>query len=247
MRKYSKAKWLPISRNFTNRKRTRTRGIVLHTDAGNNASLRGWFNNPSARASSHFHVAKNGTVEQYVDADLIAWTTGEGNPTTVGVETQGYGTEEWTDAQVEELAALCRWAARTYGFPLRRMKSSKPGARGVGTHRLGVNGNFPNTGIQRGREQRGGGELWSSARGKTCPGDKRQAQFPGIVRLAQRHKIVKSTAGRKGRVALYKTPKTGRKNITRTRKVGKNVRIVEFQGRWGKTLKGDWIKLSKVK
>lgn len=248
MTKYSPAKWRPISRNFSNRKRTRTRGIVLHVDAGDNASLFNYFNTTSTPASCHIHVAKNGSMEQYVDLDKISWTSGEGNATTIGVETQGLGSEAWTAQQITSLAKLVRWAAFKYDFPLRRMKSSRANSKGVGTHRLGVNGNFPTTGVQRGRQQRakkGLGELWSSTV-KTCPGDKRQAQWPDVVRLAQTHEVTKKTLGRKG-AACYKARKVGGKNITRILPVGRNVRIVRKRGAWGRTKKGDWIKMSKIK
>lgn len=247
--RYPGAVWRPIARNFTNTTRTRTRAVILHTTASAKAtSMFGWFNTPGANASSHFHVDDNGRVEQYVDARKIAWTSGVGNSTTIGIETQGDGTKPWTDAQMRALAALVRWCAREYGFRLRRMGSSRPGATGVGTHRLGIDGNFPATGIQRGRQQRakkGLGESWSSARGKICPGYDRQAQWPLVVRMAQTHTVTRRTAGRKG-AACYRKRKTGKKNITRVLPVGKTVRIVRFRGKWGRTLKGDWIKLSKI-
>lgn len=242
-------KWRPIARNFTNRKRDRTRGIVLHVAVSNSASLYNFFNTAGVNASSHLYTDYNGNSEQYVDANKIAWTSGEGNATTIGVETAGMGTGEWTPEQVKELARLCRWAAFHYDFPLRKAASSRSNARGVFTHRHGVDGNFPTKGVQRGRLQRakkGLGEKWSSSQGKTCPTNARQAQWGEVVRLAQTHTVTKNTVGRKG-AAVYKTRKTGAKNITRILPKGKKVRIVRKRGAWGKTLKGDWIKFSKVK
>lgn len=247
--RYPGAVWRPIARNFTNATRTRTRAVILHTTASaGSTSMHGWFSNPSARASSHFHVDNAGRVEQYVDARKIAWTSGAGNATTIGIETQGDGSGPWTDAQMAALADLVRWCARTFDFPLRKMGSSRPNARGVGTHRLGVDGNFPTKGVQRGRQQRakkGLGESWSSARGKICPGYDRQAQWPLVVRMAQTHTVTRRTAGRKG-AACYSERRVGKKRITRVLPLGKTVRIVRFRGKWGRTLKGDWIKLSKI-
>lgn len=242
-------KWRPIVRNFTNRKRTRTRGVVLHVAASNATSLHGFFNRAGVNASSHLYVDYNGNTEQYVDADKIAWTSGEGNATTIGIETAGMGSGKWTDAQLKELARLCRWAAKKYGFPLRKASSSRAGSSGVFTHRHGVDGNFPTKGVQRGRLQRaknGLGEKWSSAYGKICPGYDRQEQWPVVVRMAQTHKVTKNTRGRKG-AACYSERRVGKKRITRVLPLGKTVRIVRFKGKWGKTKKGDWIKLSKVK
>jgi hypothetical protein len=242
-------KWRPISRNFTNRKRTRTRGVVLHVAVSNATSLHGFFNSPGANASSHLYVDYKGNTEQYVDADKIAWTSGEGNATTIGIETAGMGNGKWTDAQLKELARLCRWAAEKYGFPLRKAASSRPSSSGIFTHRHGVDGNFPTEGVQRGRLQRakkGLGEKWSSAYGKVCPGNERQEQWPLVVKMAQTHKVVKNTKGRKG-AAVYKTPKIGGKNIVYLAPKGSKVRIVRFRGKWGETTQGYWIKLSKVK
>lgn len=187
--KHAAAKWRPIARNYTNRKRAQTRGIILHTTASAGAtSMWGWFSNIAARASSHFHVDNAGNVEQYVDADKIAWTTGAASYTTIGIETQGDGSAAWTDAQLEALEDLLVWACRKYDIPARAMTSSKSSERGIGWHRLGIDGNFPATGILRGRNQRGvGGESWSSSRGKVCPGDKRIEQIPALVaRVATR-------------------------------------------------------------
>ena len=246
-RKYPPARWRPIERNFTNRVRTETRGVILHSTGSATATSQfGWFNNPAADASSHLHLDVKGRWEQYVDLDKIAWTSGAGNTTTIGVETQGDGTTAWNDAQVLALVRFLRWAAKKYRFPLRTMSSSLPTQTGVGTHRLGVRGNFPTRGVQRGLIQRGKGEQWSSDFGKVCPGDKRQAQWPDIVRAAQRHRVVLPTLGRTG-AATYLVPETGKKNLSRVLTVGRIIRISEFHGKWALTAHGDWIKRSKIK
>src|SRR5439155_775966 len=62
------------------------------------------------------------------------------------------------------------------------MPDSKPASRGIGTHRLGIQHSL---GIDR---VPGwlvtGGERWSSAIGKECPGDARVAQLPSIIAAA---------------------------------------------------------------
>jgi len=180
--KYPGAKWRPIKHNFTDRKRTRTDAIVLHVTGSDAASQFGWFNNPAADASSHLHIALDGTVEQYVDLDKIAWTSGEGNARTIGIETAGTGSGSWTTAQLDALKDAIAWLAKRYNIPLRLMASSKPTERGIGWHRLGIDGNFPALpSILAGRKQRGGGESWSKAAGKVCPGDKRIKQIPALL------------------------------------------------------------------
>lgn len=172
----------PIVRNFGGRRRS-TRCIVNHVDAGAAASLQGWFNNPAAGASSHFYVKYDGTIEQYVDSDLIAWTQRAANATAVGIETQGLGSGRWTPAQAAALAALNRWLCELYGLPMVDMGTSRPGARGLGMHRYGID-----------PYRASGGEVWGP-RGKACPGHDRVAQFPEIVRAVAGHAPVSGGGG----------------------------------------------------
>lgn len=158
----------PIVRNHGGR-RSRTRAAILHVDAGGAASLQGWFNNPRSSASSHFYVKYDGTVEQYLDADLIAWTQRAGNTTCVGIETQGLGTGQWTPAQAASIVALLRWLCERYSIPVESMITSAPNSRGIGIHRYGIDP-WRSTGA----------EVWGG-RGKICPGEERVAQFPGII------------------------------------------------------------------
>lgn len=165
---YPGAVYRPISRNFGGTRRS-TRAIVLHVDAGGADSLFGWFNNPAAQASSQFYVKYDGTVEQYMDSDRVAWTQREGNATCVGIETQGKGDGAWTPAQMTAIENLVRWLCDLYGVPKVDMVDSRPSSRGIGMHRYG---NDP--------WRVAGGQIWGP-RGKPCPGEKRVAQFPELV------------------------------------------------------------------
>ena len=172
--------WRPLSRNFTARARRRTDGIVLHVAVSEAASLHGWFSNPKAYASSHLYVRRDGTVEQYIDLDQISWAQKDGDARCLSVETQGGALGEWTDAQVKSLARIVRETSAHYGFPLRVMGSSR-GERGVGYHLLGV----PATAAQKAAGvSQTGGELWSGAVGKVCPGPDRVKQMGKVVALA---------------------------------------------------------------
>lgn len=163
-------------------KRAKTDGVVLHTSASaKSTSLFGWFSNPKAQASSHWHVAFDGTVEEYVDPANVAWANGEGNARLLSVETQGSGYEEWTPEQVESIAQLIALSSKTFGFPIRAMQSSAKSERGVGYHRLGV----PASKWGVGKWLQPGGEKWSSTVGKICPGDKRIAQVDAVVARAK--------------------------------------------------------------
>jgi peptidoglycan hydrolase-like protein with peptidoglycan-binding domain len=135
-------------------------GLVLHVQQGNN-SLAGWFNNPAADASSTWWVAKSGTLEQYVDADVCAWAQGDGNSTYNSVETEGYDTEPLTSAQEAMLARLYTWGNQTYGWP--NALSESPGVKGFGWHGMG------------------GGD-WGGHTG--CPGDLRYPRRDPILSVA---------------------------------------------------------------
>jgi len=168
---YSGAVYKPLSRNHGG-VRPRTTCAILHVDAGGANSLYGWFNNPASSASSHFYVKYDGTVEQYLDTNLIAWTQRQGNLYGIGIETQGLGSGTWTDAQMASLAALLKWLNKVHGVLLTDMGNSKKSSRGVGYHRMGCD-----------PWRLSGGDTWGP-RGKVCPGDNRVAQFDAVVRAA---------------------------------------------------------------
>lgn len=156
-------------------RRIKGRGICLHVAASEGASLFGYFS--TASSDSHFYVRRDGTIEQYVDTDFVAYANVAGNATLISVETQGGLTnadgEPWTPAQVAALGRLVRWAAAIDGFPIKPMPDSRPTSRGVGYHRLGVKPWVV-----------AGGELWSSAVGKVCPGAAKIAQVPNVIAAA---------------------------------------------------------------
>jgi murein DD-endopeptidase MepM/ murein hydrolase activator NlpD len=191
---YPKALKKPISHNYT-RTVTGKDCVILHTAASNGDSLQAWFNNPSAQASSHFYVRKSGVVEQYIDSKYMSWANVQGNPRSVTIETEGIGNEEWTAKQVQAIVALCQWACKTHSIPIRQMASSAASEKGIGWHRLGCDGNYPTTGILRGRNQRGGGQDWTGAAGygRACPGDDRIKQMPAIIAAVKGTKSTKAT------------------------------------------------------
>lgn len=185
MARYPGATWRPITANLGG-PLTRYDCAILHVDAGGAASLFGQFNNPDANASAHFYVTYSGKVEQYADTNRQTWTSGAARSRSIGIETQGLGPGKWTDAQVKALAQLLVWLHKTHGIPLVLMPNSRLSAKGIGCHRYGVDGNFPALpSPQAGRIQRGGGELWSSSRGKECPGNARVLQIPTIIAMAK--------------------------------------------------------------
>ena len=171
------AAWRPITvPGGLTRRTSKGRAVVLHVAVSEARSLFGFFNG-NASANSHFYVAKDGTIEQYIDTDYQSWASMAANPSTISVETQGGVTdpdgEPWTDAQVASLARICAWAHATEGTPLAPMLDSKPASTGVGYHKLGIN-----------PWRVSGGEVWSSSAGKICPGAAKIRQIPAIIAAA---------------------------------------------------------------
>ena len=152
------------------------RAVCLHVAVSEAASLYGFFS--GAKVCSHFYVRKDGTIEQYVSTAYQAPANGAGNSSLISVETQGgvrnANSEPWTPAQREALAKISAWASKTHRIPLIAMPNSKRTSVGIGYHRLGVD-----------PYRVSGGEKWSSAYGKICPGAGKIAQIPSIVTRAR--------------------------------------------------------------
>lgn len=163
-------------RKFRTPIRTQSRAFILHVAVSEADSLYGYFS--GAAVCSHFYVRKDGTVEQYVDTKYQAPANLYANSTAISVETEGgvrnANVEPWTAAQLESLAKISKWLNETHDIPLQVMKDSRPTTRGIGYHRLGVN-----------PYRVSGGELWSSAYGKICPGLGKINQVDDIVAMSK--------------------------------------------------------------
>jgi hypothetical protein len=112
-------------------------GSVMHSQEGYGSPF-GWFSNSSSQASSTLWFAKDGTIEQYVDYDLMAWTQAAGNGTFNGWEFEGYTTEPLTDAQILTGARAYVFGRQTYGWPLQLSENpTTPGFARNGGSRMG--------------------------------------------------------------------------------------------------------------
>ena len=173
----------PLARNFTNARRKVTDAVVLHVAVSESDTLAGWFNNPRAGASSHFYVRRDGVIEQYIPIDKISWAGVRSDQRAISIETQGMGHGEWTSAQLEAMAEIIAFCRVKYpAIPVRQMQSSKRSEKGIGYHRLGVPGSYVQKALGRSLT---GGELWSGAVGKICPGPDRIRQVPQIVAMVK--------------------------------------------------------------
>lgn len=186
--KYPNATWKPVSRYLSGGASASTmtehNRLVLHTAVTSADSLYPTMSVPGT-ATSHFYVDGAGKVEQYVDTSIRSSANLDGNHDCITVETwdgypawSGSNVPDWTPEQVASLAELAAWVHNVHDIPLTQLPSSLPGTRGIGWHRLGIDGNFP-VGLLSGRKS--GGEVWSSSTGKVCPGDRRIIQTVNVI------------------------------------------------------------------
>lgn len=140
---------------------TSSRGLVLHVQQGDHSPY-GWWDRPEVQASSHWWVAKDGSVIEMVEADVVAWAQAAGNSSWHSVETEGFPGEALTPAQLTALGKLYAWGDREWEWPL-RVTDTITGT-GLGIHSMG-------------------GTSWG---GHACPGPIRSSQRPQILTLARR-------------------------------------------------------------
>lgn len=126
--------------------------------------------------AAHFTTGANGKIVQARDTRYRSAANLNGNWHVIAIENEDHGpaygawsgsnVPRFTAAQAEAIAKILVWAHRTHNIPLTLVPDSKVGRRGIAYHRQGCD-----------PYRVTGGELWSSAYGKVCPGDKRIAQL----------------------------------------------------------------------
>jgi hypothetical protein len=142
--------------------------------------------------AAHFSTRADGYRWQSRDTRYRSAANLNGNHRVIAIENEDHGPAygAWsgsnvpflTAAQVEANAQICAWAHLVHGIPLVACPNSLPGSRGVAYHRQGIDGNFAGYAYP-GRAP--GGELWSSAFGKVCAGDRRISQLTQIIHRAR--------------------------------------------------------------
>ncbi len=161
--------------------------VCIHTMVGSLVGTDGYFRRLTNGVNSHFGTDGQGAIWQWVDTAFRSGANYNGNHRIISIENAdiGPGFPTWntndggavpafTAEQCEAIARILAWAHQEHGIPLVLVPDSKPGRRGIAYHRQGVPGYVV-----------AGGELWSTARGKVCPGNRRIAQIPGIIERAK--------------------------------------------------------------
>ena len=247
---------------WANRPRSRAiNTVILHiaVTPRSTKSLYGFFSGANG-VCSHFFVADDGSVEQYMLGRDRDAASRDAASRSISIETAGGSGSDlgqgWSGAQIEALAQICAWAHRTYGVPLVATRTSKSSEAGIGFHRLGVPANRDQ--LSRSISQTGG-ELWSGATGKVCPGPTREAQIPAIIArakaiIAGETSPPTSTPSKPKAIGRYKVttrllPLNGRSGPgTKYRKTMTAARervldIVEIRNGWAKSTGGHWYSM----
>ncbi|HEY0453258.1 N-acetylmuramoyl-L-alanine amidase [Actinophytocola sp.] len=160
--------------------------VCLHTIGGPS--------DPPAGAA-HFSTHADGRIFQSRDTRFRSEANANGNHRVIAIENDdapkrfgswntddGHAVPGFTPEQIQAIARICAWAHKEHGIPLVACPDSRPGSRGIGYHRQGIDGNF-------GPFAFGGrvpdGEVWTEHFGKVCPGDRRISQIPQIIKRAR--------------------------------------------------------------
>jgi hypothetical protein len=132
----------------------------------------------------------DGVVYQWQDLDCTADANLDGAHRVISIETADNAPRlprdilPWTPKQVVSLVRLIHWLCskaahadcpsswkcHQEGIPMKLIPDSKPGRRGIGFHRQGID-----------PWRVSGGERWSESRGKECPTDARIKQLSQVV------------------------------------------------------------------
>ena len=151
--------------------------IIIHTAVDGSLNIPDYFRRRDVYVEAHFWITRNGRITQMMDTHRQADANYRANYSAISIETEDDGDPEripWTNAQIESLVRVIKWASSTHGIPIQRCRSST--APGVGWHSMW---SYPTDPINlRGRPVP---SPWTTALGKTCPGRTRIRQLVEIV------------------------------------------------------------------
>ncbi|EAZ81309.1 N-acetylmuramoyl-L-alanine amidase [Algoriphagus machipongonensis] len=99
--------------------------IIHHTAQDSLEQTIRTFTLPRTQVSSHYVIAKDGTIVQMLNDYLRSWHAGRGkwgsvtdlNSVSIGIELDNNGFEPFPEAQIESLLILCKRLKWKYGIP----------------------------------------------------------------------------------------------------------------------------------
>jgi len=99
--------------------------IVIHTEVGTKEGTRATFNNPASKVSAHYAVNLDGTLDHFIDEDMVAYQAGNYkiNQCSIGIEHEDGGkpNDPRTDALYLTSQALVADLCTFYGLPCDRI------------------------------------------------------------------------------------------------------------------------------
>jgi hypothetical protein len=105
------------------------RVVIFHTTASHGDSR------PHSGLEWHFEVSFTGAVQQQVDTNYRADANYLANGFAISVETEGLGTDVWTDAQLDALVGLSEWCMAQHPDIARQVCDAWDGS-GFGYHTM---------------------------------------------------------------------------------------------------------------
>ena len=122
------------------------RGVVMHTEVGNEPGTIAVFNNPNSKASAHFSIGQDGKVHQYgpIGKGWIAWHAFAANAAFYGIEhaDNANPNNPLTHEQLVASAQLVEFLSGFAGFPLRVCDDCN--GRGYAYHSMCASWNLSN-------------------------------------------------------------------------------------------------------
>ncbi|MEN2283771.1 N-acetylmuramoyl-L-alanine amidase [Algoriphagus sp. SE2] len=99
--------------------------IIHHTAQDSLGQTIATFTKSSTQVSSHYVIAKDGTIVQMLNDYLRSWHAGRGkwgavtdlNSVSIGIELDNNGFEPFPEEQIESLLTLCKRLKWKYGIP----------------------------------------------------------------------------------------------------------------------------------
>lgn len=159
------AVWRPLPENAT-ADAIDPRVVILHTAVANVPSLYGFFGQMSETKESHFFVASNGVIEQYMDTERQADANRYANRFAISVENQDNAKNPivpMTPDQLDANIRLFRWCSDTH-TKIKRQRCDRWDGSGYGYHTMW-----------------GAPSQWTPVEGKSCPAPERIRQFEEIM------------------------------------------------------------------
>lgn len=214
------ATWQGSPNNYSGGMDVQPMGVVLHIEEGTEAGTVATFHNPGAQASSHFGIAKDGHIDQFVDTHDAAWAEVEGNRHWISIEHEGHAGDVLTPEQLDADAHIIAWLKQLgLNFPL--VITDNTGAPGIGWHGMG-------------------GGAWGGHTG--CPGDAIKNQRGELIAK------VDGLLHTPGPAPLIYPPWPGRFLDTPPDTIGNDVRMWQQrmqERRWRISVDGDYGAQSK--